>query len=177
MRIHFPLVFFVLMLAGCQSLPVERPEAPYDTLFSARLIRIKDFQPDMAVDVIEEDPTRVQFISAVGVFRIERVLKGEMPMVRAGGPSRADQLKEAAEDRNLLSLLTLDVQDPDALIEKPWLSLAVGSATRTFDVTDRENLPQARYYLFLNTLSERPGSFQLVACRRAPDTDGRREGA
>ena len=130
-----------------------------DVVLRVTPVRVKAIQPGSSVDVIESTPDTASWPTAVGVFRVERVLKGEFNRVPVGGASPFEQLVEAGKKKEFLKLLTLDTHDPNELRDQEWVSVAVFNPFETFGIKDWENPEGGKGKLYLKRSPDRKDSY------------------
>lgn len=124
-------------------------------------IRVKALQPKAVVDAIE-NPENAAEPKALVLFKINRVIRGTLPQVKVGGSSRWEQTKEAVQDKSFLKALTSDFPNPDRLIDKEWLSVAVADPTKTFQITSWETPGTKKYKIRLRPVPGKTGSYVMV---------------
>lgn len=136
----------------------------YDVAVLATPITLKPLTGRVTVDAVEQDAAKAANAQAVLVFKIDRVLQGEMPSVKAGGPSKVDQAQQAYRDKEYLKLLTMDFEDPDREIPKEWISVAVEDPAVSFGIEPGENLDESarQYRLYLKKEKNKERSFVFV---------------
>lgn len=163
------LILGMVCAAGCASLPASYDRGTKaDVVLTAAPIRVKMFEAGMAADVIEGDPSQLGFVKTLVVFRVNEVLRGKLPMAARGGQSKGEQAVQAVRKKEILKLLTLDFEDPDVLVPKGWLSVAVESPLKTFGILNWDD-PQPPQKIYLREVKEAPGSYILVRAEPLPD--------
>lgn len=139
----------------------------YDTALLATPITLKPLTGPVTVDAVEQDAAKAANAQAVLVFKIDRVLQGEMPSVKAGGPSKVDQAQQAYRDKEYLRLLTMDFEDPEREIPKEWISVAVEDPAAAFGIQPGENLDGTlrQYRIYLKKEKGKGRSFVFVRAK------------
>ncbi len=161
MSVLFLLAACLCSCASWQKAGGFPSRAQQDIVILASPIRVKPLQARAVVDAIE-NPKNSAEPTAMIVFKIERVLKGTIPKIKAGGESKWEQTSKAFGDHDYLKLITSDFSNPDLLVDKGWLSVAVADPARTFQISSWENPGTQRYKIRLKPVPERPGSYVLV---------------
>lgn len=148
-------------MASCASFQTPAGEK-YDVAIEGTVFKVMDAASAGSVDAIErETPERGPLVAVVS-FKLNQVLNGELPKVKAGGASKLEQLTGAAKTNNFLKVLTMDVQDPEELIERKWFRVAVGRPSETFGVSSWENPEPRKFKIYLKEITERPGSYEML---------------
>ena len=133
-----------------------------DVVLEATLINVKSIGPGAVVDAIEKGSEGIP-PTAVAVFKIDRVVKGEFTKLKEGGPTKFEQSKEALHEGNVLKIATFDLIDPAEEIDKGWFSVAVADLAKTLDFRLGENVASAKKYkIFLDRVKDQPDSFIMV---------------
>ena len=98
------------------------------------------------------------------IFRVERILKGDLKIPKSQEISLLSQMKDAADDKNILKLLTMDFEKPpEDGTDKGWLSMAVVDSYATFGIREGEDpATRQRYKLSLARVHKNPDSYVLV---------------
>jgi len=164
------LVFSGIALSSCaghESVTAEsvgREYAPedYDVVLSAVPFKVTKINQNSVVDAVEDGAQRPGVAEAVVLFEIERVIRGEFTKVRAGGPTKIEQARQAVQKKDLLQVLTLDFSDPDEEYEKPWVSVAVSDPDDSFGIEDWDNPEGKLCRLYLKRLPDRDASYVMV---------------
>lgn len=159
------LLVFVMMLSACAATDkLGWTHKTYDTAVLATPITLKPMTGRVTVDAVEQDPAKAANAQAVLVFKIDRVLQGELPSMKAGGPSKVDQVQQAYRDKEYLRLFTMDFEDPDRQIPKEWISVAVEDPAAAFGIQPGENLdePLRQYRIYLKKLKGKERGFVFV---------------
>ena len=150
-----------LLLSSCASL---RPR-PQELVILATPIDVEPLTIGRQVDALE-DPEQSADLKTVVSFKIERVLKGDLPKIKRGGPSKWEQAQEHFQDKSFLKIVTADFEDPDALVDQKILSVAVQDPLVTFGIkTGQEDFGPHKYRLQLKTIPGKSESYVLVESR------------
>lgn len=164
------LGFILLACPAAQALeagdgiPVYK-ESEFDLGVDAVAVRVKSLGSKTVIDAVENDPESRAHPQAVVSFRILRVFRGELGTMTVGGPSKYEQMKEAAQEREILKLVTLDFENPEEEVEQEWLKIAVRSPMETFGIREWDNPGGKEIKLYLKRLPERPDSYILVRAK------------
>ena len=125
-------------------------------------IRAKPLKAWKSVDALEKLPEEMGPASMVVIFRINRVVRGELKKVKMPSLSLWDQAKDAADDKNILKLATMDFKKPEEDQEKEWFSMIVVDPYASFGIKENEESPKQRYKISLARVQKNPESFILV---------------
>lgn len=167
------LLLVAVMLLVCPAarageagdgLPVYK-ESEFDVGVEAVAVRVKSLGPKTIIDAVENDPVNRANPQAVVSFRILRVFRGELGKMTVGGPSKYEQMKAAAQEREILKLVTLDFENPDEEVEQEWLKIAVRNPMETFGIKEWDNPGDNEIKLYLKRLPERPDSYILIKAK------------
>ena len=132
-----------------------------DVILKVVPMTAKVLSRDTVIDVMEKaEPDQMERLNTVVVFKINKILKGEFTKIRRGGPSRLKQAQQAMTRGKVLKLMTLDFTDPDEIIEKRWVNVAVENAFTRFQISDWEDPPDQLFLLYLKRLPEQTDSFK-----------------
>ncbi len=164
-------VFFFCSLAFAgpaldQDAKLKSAEKPLkaDLTLVASPIWARSIKAGGTVNALEKPADEMPPVWTSVLFRVEKVLSGEFKIPKSQEISLWSQMKDAAEDKNLLKLLTMDFEKPaEDGDDKEWLSIAVIDPYASFGV--REGEPPAsrqRYKLSLAQVHKDPDSFILV---------------
>ncbi len=133
-----------------------------DVVLEATLLQVKAIGPGTVVDAIEKDSEAMP-PTAVVLFKIDRVVKGEFTKRKVGGPSKFQQGKEALHQANILKMATLDFTDPTEELDKGWFSVAVADMATSFGIRLGEDVAgKKRFKISLDHVKDRPDSFVMV---------------
>jgi|GEM_PF-1409045 len=146
------------------GIPVYK-ESEFDVGVEAVAVRVKSLGTKTIIDAVENDPVNRANPQAVVSFRILRVFRGELGMMTVGGPSKYEQMKDSAQKREILKLVTLDFENPDEEVEQEWLKIAVRNPMETFGIKDWGNPGDNEIKLYLKRLPERPDSYILIKAK------------
>lgn len=160
-------VSFSLSTAGAadDGIPVYK-ESEFDVGVEAIAVRVKSLSPKTVIDAVENDPVNRANPQAVVSFRILRVFRGELGKMTVAGPSKYEQMKKAAQEREILKLVTLDFENPDEEVEQEYLKIAVRNPMETFGIRAWDDPGDAEIKLYLKRLPERPDSYVLVKVKK-----------
>ena len=114
------------------------------------------------IDAIEGDPSQIGETAAAVQFKIEDIVRGDFIQMKAGGLSKYQQVKHAAKKGKILKLLTLDFKDPDKLVDKPWMTVAVNNALKSFNILDWDNPGDQKFKLYFKKAADSRDSYLLV---------------
>lgn len=152
----------LFLMSGLVSGCLHRGDAGADIVLQVTPVRVKPIQSGSSVDVIENAQEHGSWPTAVGVFRVERVLKGEFNRAPVGGDSKFEQLKAAGKKKDLLKILTMDTYDPNELRDQEWVSVAVFNPFETFGIKDWENPEGGKGKLYLKRTPGQKDSYILM---------------
>ncbi|MBN1688563.1 MAG: hypothetical protein JW893_05645 [Candidatus Omnitrophica bacterium] len=150
------------MLSACSSFSKGSESEKVDVVAKVIPLQVKHLSSQTPFDVMEKALLEKGWGGAVVLFEIEDVLKGEFDKVKVGGPSKMAQIREAAGNKNILALLTLDFDDPDEEVKKRWLTIAVEDPRETFGIENWEEPKRQSLMVYLSRLPEDRDSFILV---------------
>ena len=156
----------LILLAGCTASGKGAPaRKEFDVAMIATPLSGKEMPSSSVIDAIENTPEALQQARYIISFRIDRVLIGELSKEKVGGPSRFDQAVDAAQEKKLLKILTLDFQNPNEEIDKRWFRIAVQDPGATFGINNWRQPAQGRYKLYLKRMPKQANSYVLVHCQ------------
>src|SRR3989339_1949750 len=98
-------------------------------------------------------------LQSVVTLSIKKIIRGSFTMERRGGGSKIEQMGDAVGGKDVIKLITLDFYDPEELVEKQWLNLALENPLRTFEINNWDSPPPARFRLHLLRNPESPASY------------------
>ncbi len=125
-------------------------------------IRVKPLKEGKGVDALERPPEEMGPSAMIVVFRINRVLRGELTAIKPKNLSVWDQAKDAADDKNILKLVTMDFKRPEEEIPKEWFSMIVANPYASFGIREGEESSKQRYRISLARVHKNPDSYLLV---------------
>ncbi len=96
------------------------------------------------------------------LFHIDKVVKGEFSKSKLGGPSALEQAKDAAKNKEILKLLTLDFSNPEDEVDKELLSVAVYDPETSFGINASDSPSKTKHKLYLKRMDEDADSFILI---------------
>ncbi len=159
------LLLLMLCVSSCATAAPGSSRALFksaDAVFEVQPLRVHAVREGGSADAIEAEPARAAVAEAIVSFKILRVLKGDWPMVPAGGPSRVEQAHHAMHKKKYLKLLTLDFDDPHELIRKEWFSVAVEDPSGTFGISSWDAPEPRKLKLYLKCDGAHKGSYRLL---------------
>ena len=125
-------------------------------------VRVKPLKQGKTVDALERSPEEMGSAAMVVVFRINRVLRGDLKPVKVNELSTWDQAKDAADDKNILKLITMDFKRPEEAIPKEWFSMIVSDPVASFGIKEGEETSKQRYRISLARVHKNPDSYLLI---------------
>jgi hypothetical protein len=163
-------VCFIFLISGiifssCAQVSDKRAlfsSQDHDVVLEATPFKVKGITGESVVDAVEEGFEEPGFDSAVVLFKIEKVLSGEFSQMRAGGPSKFQQMKDAARDGDFWKLVKSDFTDPDEMVDQKWVSIAVSDPKTTFGFPTWGSPVDEPYKLYLKRQPDQPHSYILV---------------
>lgn len=168
--LFFPLVLLLFFLSGVSAADTPSregsPQLREDVVLDAVPVRVKALKDGKTVDALEKLPEEMGAASQAVIFRIHRVLRGELQKVKMPSLSVWDQAKSAAEDKNVLKLVTMDFKRPEEDQEKEWFSMAVADPWASFGLRENEDAPEHHYKISLARVQKNPESFVLVKSQK-----------
>ena len=134
-----------------------------NVVLDATPIRVKPLKASKGVDALEKSPEEMGPSARVVVFRINRVLRGELAPIQMNELSLMDQAKDAAGDKDFLKLVTMDFKRPEGeSAEKRSFSMVVADPTTSFGIKEGEESSKQRYRLSLARVHKKPDSYVLI---------------
>lgn len=171
-------IFIFLFLFGALSpgIPARASEAPAKATPPARTslkadvtliavpVRARGILAGGTVSALEKPASEMPPSWTAVIFQVERILKGEFKIPKKQEISLWNQMKDAAEDKNILKLLAMDFEKPDENgTDQKWLSMAVIDPYASFGIREGEEpIGQQRYKLSLARVHSDPNSYVLV---------------
>jgi len=138
-----------------------------DVVLDVTPIRVKPLKESKGVDALEKSPEEMGPSAMIVVFRINRILRGELAPLKIKELSLWDQAKDAADDKNILKLITMDFHRPDeGGVEKQSLSMVVADPYASFGIKEGEESPKQRYKISLARVHKNPDSYLLTKSER-----------
>lgn len=167
MRVKLCLIFFLSLIffPSCAQDSGRRAlfsSGDYDVVLEATPFKVKGVTGESVVDVVEEGFDQTGLDSAVVLFKIEKVLIGKFTQMRAGGPSKFQQMKDAVRDQDFWKLVKSDFTDPGELIDQKWISIAVADPEKTFGFPTWGSPVNQPYKLYLKRVPDQANSYILV---------------
>ncbi len=159
----FTLTAYSLPLRAEESAP--KPKALFkqaDVVMEVIPLRARPMERGAAVDAVENDPARLALAEAIVSFKIRRVLKGEWIKDRVGGPTRLQQLEKAVRKKDYTKILSLDLSDPNQVVAREWLSIAVEDPGKTFGIEHWDSPEPTRLKVYFKKQPENKNSFVLI---------------
>lgn len=142
--------------------PAQKKPLKVDVVLNVTPLRVKPLKGSKGMDALEKPPEELGPSAMVVVFRINRVLRGELNTIKPKQLSLWDQAKDAADDKNILKLATMDFKKPEEEIPKEWFSMVVADPWVSFGMKEGEESPKQRYRISLARVHENPDSYLLV---------------
>lgn len=160
-------VLFLFVFSSCARTtgPAETGQIPpsdYDVSFIGTPFKAEKIVEGTRADAVEMPGTGGGTYSAVVLLTVDKVLKGNLPKVSSPAPSKMEQAKEAAGNKQLLKLLTMDFEDPDAVHEKEWLSIAVQDPSKTFGLRSWSSPAGKPHRIYLKKAGEDGRSYIMT---------------
>ncbi len=172
-KLRWVVLFSIsLLISACASRPplvglegeaLKRKD--YDVVLRVTPIKVKPLLMNTPVDAIEGGAENIQIFDKLVNFKVNDVLLGEYVMIKRGGASRFEQMKDLQQEKNFLKMLTLDYEDPNEEMMKPWISVAVKDPSERFGIENWENPQQVAYRLYLKRTKNEKDSFILKGVR------------
>ncbi len=144
--------------------PIAVKPLKVDVALIAIPIRARSIKAGGTIEVLEKAPADMPPVWTAVIFRVERILKGDLKIPKSQEISLLSQMKDAADDKNILKLLTMDFEKPpEDGTDKGWLSMAVVDSYATFGIREGEDpATRQRYKLSLARVHKNPDSYVLV---------------
>jgi hypothetical protein len=126
-------------------------------------IRVKPLKEGKGADALEKLPEELGPSAMIVVFRITRVLRGELYKLKSRELSLWDQAKDAVDDKNILKLVTMDFHRPEeGGAGRTSFSMVVTDPYASFGIKEGEGSPKQRYRISLARVRKNPDSYLLV---------------
>ena len=126
-------------------------------------IRVKPLKGGKGVDALEKLPEEMGPSAMIVVFRINRVLRGELAPIKTKELSLWDQAEDAADDKNILKLVTMDFHRPEEEgADRKSFSMIVADPYASFGIREGEESPKQHYKISLARVHKKPDSYLLV---------------
>ena len=159
----FGFLFSVTPLKAETISPGSNKPLKTNVVLDVTPIRVKPLKDSKGVDALEKLPEEMDPSARVVIFRINRVLRGELAPIKTNELSLLDQAKDAAEDKNILKLLTMDFHKPEEDgAEKKSFSMIVSDPFASFGIKEGEESPKQRYRISFARVHKKPDSYILV---------------
>ena len=158
----FSGVFLSAKTVSSTISPVPNRFLKTDVVLDAVPIRVKPFKAGKGVDALEKLPEEIGPSAMIVVFRINRVLRGELEMIKPKELSFWDQAKDAADDKNILKLVTMDFHRPEENIPKESFTIAVADPYASFGIKEGEESSKQHYRISLARIHKNPDSYVLI---------------
>lgn len=132
-------------------------------------VRAKSILAKGTINALEKPASEMPPVWTAVIFRVERVLRGTFKTPKEQELTLMDQMKEAADDKKILKLLTMDFEKPpEEGTDKGWLSMAVVDPYVSFGIREGETpIALQRYKLSLARVHKDPESYVLVKSEKA----------
>ncbi len=163
--VFFAVFIFQVLPAAAETAPDGLPvydASDYDIGVVAVPVRVKALSPKTVIDAVENNPENRANPQAVVSFLIKRTFRGQFGKIKLQGPTKFQQMKEAAKGRKALKLLTLDFEEPEQEEEKEWLKVAVRNPIETFGIKSWDSPGKDKMKLFLKKIPGQEDSYILV---------------
>lgn len=159
----FPLFAAETTVSENPSTAVVKP-LKVDVSLIAIPIRARSIKAGGTIEVLEKPAAELPPVWTAVIFRVERILRGELKIPKSQEISLWSQMKDAADDKNILKILAMDFEKPDENgTDKGWLSMAVADPYTTFGIREGEDpATRQRYKLSLARVHKDPDSYVLV---------------
>ncbi len=142
---------------------VQNKSLKADVVLDVTPIRVKPLKEGGGVDVLEKSPEEMGSSAMVVVFRINRVVRGELAPIKTKELSVLDQMKDAADEKEFLKLVTMDFHRPEEEgADKESLSMIVTDPHASFGIREGEVSTKQRYRISLARVHQNPDSYLLV---------------
>ena len=127
-------------------------------------IRAKSILVGGTVNALEKPASEMPAAWTSVIFQVEKILSGDFKVPKSQELTLWSQMKDTADDKNLLKLVTMDFKKPDEEgTDKGWLSMAVIDPHASFGIREGEEpVVRQRYKLSLARVHRDPDSFVLV---------------
>jgi hypothetical protein len=134
-----------------------------DVVLNVTPIRVKPLKEGKGVDALEKLPEEMGSSTMIVVFRINRVLLGELAPIKTKELSLWDQAKDAAGDKNILKLITMDFHRPEEEgTSRTSFSMVIADPYASFGIREGEESPKQHYKISLARVHKKPDSYLLV---------------
>ena len=158
-----PDISFSAETTPSATLSVAHKPFKADVTLDVTPIRVKPLKEGKGVDALEKPPEEMGPSAMIVVFRINRVLRGELTPLKTAELSFWDQAKEAADDKNILKLVTMDFHRPEEEgAERKSFSMVVADPDASFGIKEGSESPKQRYRISLARVHKKPDSYLLV---------------
>ena len=151
-----------------ESTPSAIPSAPnkpmkVHVVLDVTPIRVKPPKESKGVDALEKLPEELGPSAMIVVFRINRVLRGELSKLKNRELSLWDQAKDAADDKNIFKIITMDFHRPEeGGADRTSFSMVVANPYASFGIKEGEESPKQRYRISLARVHKNPDSYLLI---------------
>jgi hypothetical protein len=127
-------------------------------------IRAKSILAGGTIQALERPASEMPPSWSAVIFRVERVVDGNFKVPQNQEISLLDQMKDAAEEKKILKLLTMNFEKPpEEGTDRGWLSMAVIDSYASFGIREGAiSTERRRYKLSLARVHKDPDSFVLV---------------
>lgn len=133
----------------------------FDVSFVGTPISAHKLMPGEAVDAITKGVEPYSDMDVV-VFQINRVMIGEFPKIKRGGPSRFDQAQEALQEKRILDVVGLNFKDPNQEMDRETIRIAVEDAGQSFGITVGEPMQYFQHKIYLKQMSKKSKTYYFV---------------
>jgi|GEM_PF-1717764 len=139
----------VFLLSACAASP-QKALTPANTTFDISFIGIpfkaNPIGAGVGADAIEIAPDGNTNYTSVVLVTVEKELKGSLPETGPRAPSKITQANDALKSKQILKVLLMDFDDPDAVQTKSWVSIAVIDPVKTFSIRRGSESERGRRY-------------------------------
>lgn len=164
----FPNISLATKTASSATLSAANKPLKADVVLDVTPIRVKPLKEGKGVDALEKSPEEVGPSAMIVIFRINRVLRGELAPLKTKELSLWEQAKEAADDKNILKLVTMDFHRPEEEgLEKKLFSMVVVDPYASFGIRESEEPPKQRYKISLARVHKDPDSYLLIKSEKS----------
>ncbi len=161
------------LVFAAETPDLKQPPAKFsalktDVVMIAVPIRARGIMAGGTINALEKPASEMPPVWTSVLFRVERVVEGEFKIPPSQEFSLWGQMKDAAGEKNILKLLTMDFEKPDDEgTDKGWLSMAVIDPESSFGIREGEAPSvRQRYQLSLARVHRDPDSYVLLGSKK-----------
>ena len=156
-------VFLALAMAsGTVGASAQEASPEYDLVLDVSPIEVKAITRGATADAVEDISGRLHEIRAIVVFRIEKVVEGELPKVRIKPPTAKERMQEAVKEKEFWRIFLKDDQDTMTEFERSRFKVGVRDPEAVFGITSWTKPDKRIYRLFLRRHENDPRTFILI---------------